>query len=103
MAVRQVLSLGSQVRISEGVVAQSLDSEMVMLDLDRGIYYGLDPVGTRTWELVREHPCHPLQKILDSMLDEYDVGTDQCVRDLLNLISSMQSQGLVEVCGGNTP
>ena len=101
--MRYTLSLESRVRMPEGVVSQSLDSETVLLDLDRGVYYGLDPVGTRTWDLIREQPCLPLQQILDSLLDEYDVQEDQCARDLLNLLSVMQEKGLVEVCGAGDP
>ncbi len=101
--MRDTLSLESRVRMPEGVVSQSLDSETVMLDLDRGVYYGLNPVGTRTWDLIREQPCLPLQKILESLLDEYDVHEDQCARDLLNLVSLMQEKRLVEVCRGSHP
>ncbi|MEE8492582.1 MAG: PqqD family protein [Nitrospirales bacterium] len=101
--MRQTLSLASRVRMSEGVLSQSLDSGMVMLDLDRGVYYGLDSVGTRTWELMREQPFLPLHKILDSLLDEYDVHEDQCTQDLLNLVRLMQEKGLVEVCSGSNP
>ncbi len=101
--MRQVLSLESRVRMSEGVVSELLDSETVMLDLNRGVYYGLDPVGTKTWELMREQPCLPLHKILDSLLDEYDVHENQCTHDLLNLVSVMREKGLVEVCSGSNP
>ncbi len=101
--MRQTLSLESRVRMSAGVVSQLLDSETVMLDLDRGVYYGLDAVGTRTWELMRNQPCLQLHKILDSLLDEYDVHEDRCSQDLLNLVRSMQEKGLVEVCSGSNP
>ena len=101
--MRHTLSLESRVRMQEGVVSQSLESETVLLDLDQGIYYGLDPVGTRTWDLIREHPCRPLQKILDALLDEYDVHENQCAQDLLNLVSVMREKGLVEVCRASHP
>lgn len=101
--MRSSLSLESRVRTSDGVLSQSLESETVVLDLDRGVYYGLDPVGTRAWELIREQPCLPLQKIHASLLDEYDVHEDQCAQDLLNLVSLMQEKGLVEVCSGSNP
>ena len=101
--MRQVLSLESRVRMSEGVVSELFDSETVMLDLHRGVYYGLDPVGTKTWQLIREQPWLPIQKILDSLLDEYDVREDRCAQDLLNFVSVLQAQGLVKVCSGSNP
>ena len=72
-----------------------------MLDLDRGVYYGLNPVGTRTWDLIQKHPGLPLRKVCDSLMEEYDVTKDQCAQDLLNLIGLMQKKGLVEVCNGS--
>lgn len=96
--MKQTLSLDSRVETSENVVSQALEHETVMLDLDSGVYYGLNPVGTRTWDLIQKRPGLPLRNIFDSLLEEYDVPKDQCARDLLNLVGLMQKKGLVEVC-----
>jgi len=38
----------------DDVVAKVLDGEAIMIDLPKGIYYSLDGVGGRVWELLEE-------------------------------------------------
>ncbi len=91
--MRQELSLASRVRIPDGVLSHDLQGEAVILDLNTGLYFGLDPVGTRIWHLIQEHQF--LQKALDSMVEEYEVGEAQCTQDLLSFVSLMREKGLV--------
>ena len=37
-----------------GQVSTNLSGEEIILHLDTGVYYGLDPVGARIWALVQE-------------------------------------------------
>ncbi len=88
-------SLKTGLRISNNVLSQTLQRELVMLDLNNGVYYGLDPVGARTWELIREHQDLPLQTVFDVLLDEYNVTRERCAQDLLYLVGQLQEKGLV--------
>ena len=91
----QELSLTSRVRIPDGVLSRDLQGELVILDLKTGVYFGLDPVGTRIWHLLQEHQS--LQKVLDSLVDEYEVTKAVCANDLLGFVAKMLEKGLVEV------
>lgn len=97
----QQLSLTSSVRIREGVLSRDLQGELVILDLNTGVYFGLDEVGTRIWHLLEEH--RSLQKVLDSMIEEYEVGHAQCAEDLFSFVTKMLDKGLAEVCNGAGP
>lgn len=99
--MKQQISLISCVRIREGVLSHNLQGEMVILDLNTGVYFGLDPVGTRIWHFLQEHQS--LQKVLDSMVEEYEVTEAQCTQDLLGLVTQMLEKRLVEVCDGAGP
>jgi hypothetical protein len=96
-----IRSLASQVTIPEGIVFRDLQGEAVILNLDTGVYFGLDPVGTRTWHLLRQHGT--LQKVLEALLDEYDVTEARCREDLLDLVARMEEQGLVRVSHAPAP
>ncbi len=89
------ITLTSQVRISESVVSRDLESESVLLNLASGVYFGLDPVGTRIWHLLNEPWSLP--KIRDALVDEYDVARGQCERDLLHFIGLLREKALIEV------
>lgn len=61
------------------------------------MYYGLDPVGARIWEVIQQPK--PVYEVRDLILEEYDVELDVCERDLLSLLHKLSENGLIEVCG----
>ncbi len=89
------ISLQSSVRINDQVLCQELQGEAVLMNLETGIYLGLDPVGTRIWNLLHEYSL--LSDVLHAMLKEYDVAEQQCAQDLLRLVADMEEHGLAEV------
>lgn len=76
-------------------VSCMLGDEAAILNLKNTVYYGLNPVGTRVWNLVQQ--SRSVSEIRDTLLDEYDVEAAQCERDLLVLLERMREQGLIEV------
>ena len=49
-------TLESRIRINDDVLFQELHGEGVLLNLKTGVYFGLDPVGRRIWQLAQEQP-----------------------------------------------
>lgn len=88
-------SLHTALRVSDDVVFRELDGEAVILNLGSGIYFGLDPVGTRMWQLIEQHGR--LDAVLADLRDEYDAPADTLARDLLQLASELMVKGLLEV------
>jgi hypothetical protein len=88
----RALSLADSVTINPDVLFRELDGEAVLLNLDAGVYYGLDPVGTKIWELIGEYGS--LQSVFDAMLREYDVDATILENDLLRLVSELCANGL---------
>ena len=71
-----------------------IGSEMVLLDYDRGIYYGLNPVGARVWQLLAEGRTS--ESILDLLIDEYEVAPETLQADVAALLRDLEAQQLVE-------
>jgi hypothetical protein len=86
-------SLGSRIHANSDVLFQDLQGEGVLLNLKTGVYFGLDQVGTRVWQLLEQHEA--LSDIVEALLAEYDVAEERCRGDLLGLIAEMEKQGLV--------
>ncbi len=93
--MNQEISMDSVVKVAGQQVSADLDGEAVILNLQNGLYYSLDPVGAYIWELLKEPVT--VKKILDSMLEEYDVEPDRVERDLLDLLGKLATEGLIEV------
>ena len=92
-----LVTLDDRVEFSEDVIAQQVGEEMVLLDLEAGVYYGLDPVGRRIWELLTEH--RRLRVVFETMVEEYDVTPEVLQQDLLQLVQELQAKGLTQVVG----
>jgi hypothetical protein len=79
--------------VHPSVVFRELDGEVVLLHLDTGMYYGLDPVGTRVWALLVDHGSPAA--VCERMLEEFDVLPEVVERDVLGLVDALRDKGLV--------
>ncbi|MFN8633897.1 MAG: PqqD family protein [Chloroflexota bacterium] len=77
----------------EDVVTATLDDETVLLNVVSGVYFGLDEVGTRIWQLMVDGGDH--DAIVSRLADEYDVGVPQLSSDVSAFLAELQAQGLV--------
>lgn len=87
------MKLTDQVRVPPEVIARQVGEETVMLDLAKGAYFGLDPVGARMWQLLIEGKT--LAEVCGAIVKEYDVSHDAVERDLLALVAELMAQGLI--------
>jgi len=74
-----------------------VDGESVILDLEEGVYYGLNPVGARIWSEIQEPTA--VEEITAAITAEYDVDAEQCREDVLSLLRDLRENDLVEVEG----
>ena len=88
-------------RISDDVAIRILDDEAVILNLAAGVYFGLDRVGTRMWQLLSEQGA--TEAVIEAMLDEYDVEEAQLRSDLDNLIRQLIENGLLTADAESDP
>jgi hypothetical protein len=86
---------------TKGQVSCDLAGETAILDIESGMYYGLNAVGTEIWKLVQEP--RTVSDVRDALLQEYDVEPEHCQRDLLALLQEMADKGLIEVKGEVAP
>ena len=83
-----------KLRVVEDVVFRDLAGEAVILNLDSGMYFGLNEVGTRFWHLLSEHGS--TEQAITTLLTEYEVE-EECLRqDIEILIQQLIDKGLVQ-------
>ena len=88
------MELDSIVCATNHQVSSRLHDEVAILELERGVYYGLSRVGARIWELIQQ-PTR-VRDVQDRLVAEYDVDAERCRADLLELLDSLKGAGLVE-------
>ena len=80
---------------SDSQVSCEVRGEAVILGLDRGIYYGLNPVGARIWELVQRP--RTLEEITHAIVEEFEVEPERAGTDAHRLLQELQALNLVTV------
>jgi hypothetical protein len=80
-------------------VSTNLGGEVAVLHLVSGVYYSLNEVGARIWELIQE--SQPVGQILATLLEEYDVAADVCERHLLAILEELRKEKLIRVENGS--
>ena len=88
------ITLESIVRRSSDVMASQVDNELVMMDIEHGMYYALNPVGADIWNRLAEP-----QKVADlcaQLQGEYDVDQATCEADVLAVLNDMAGEGLLQ-------
>lgn len=81
--------------VAKEQVSCDLGGEAAILNLKSAVYYGLDPVGARIWNLIQEPKR--IKEIYEILLKEYNVEPGRCERDLLALLEKLVEEGLIEV------
>lgn len=71
-----------------------IDEEAVILNLDTGLYYSLDKMGTKIWQLLSEGKS--LEDTIDMIASEYEEEEEQRIKhDLLDLVCKLKKEDLI--------
>ena len=95
VALAEHLSPESLVARTRGVIESQIDDEVVALNIETGTCYGLNSVGSRIWHLL-ETPVR-IGQICKALSAEYCVEPDECMHDVVELISNLRAENLVMV------
>jgi hypothetical protein len=91
--------LSDRLRAHSSVLSRDLDGETVLLNLESGVYYGLDAIGTRAWNLLAED--HTLGDVCSIMVEEYDVAPQTLQQDLVALVNELCEKQLLVTVASN--
>jgi len=93
----ETLSKSSKINAAPGQVSSTVEGEAVILNLETGVYYGLNPVGAWVWEAVQTPKA--VSEILDALVVEFDVDAERGERDLMALLEDLVAARLIEASG----
>ena len=88
-------TLDDEVRVPERVEFSRIEDQIALVNVDTGVYFGLDEIGACMWERLCEH--RRLRAVADSMESEFDVEPDRLRADLLRLVRELVDKGLLEI------
>lgn len=85
----------STVVANRNLLGCDLSEGAVILDLESGVYYGLDSVGTFIWSVIQEPKT--FSDVTAAVLEEYAVERERCVEDLKKLFTEMADRNLIDI------
>lgn len=91
------ISFAAKIVVPPDTLINVIGEEAVLLNLKNEQYFGLDPMGTRMWNVLTASDS--VQTAFDSLLSEYEVTADVLRRDLTDLLEKLLAHGLVELQG----
>ncbi|HEX3917968.1 MAG TPA: PqqD family peptide modification chaperone [Caulobacteraceae bacterium] len=88
------IGLGDVVVRSTGVIETEVDGEIIALDVETAVCYGLNRVGSHIWRLM----AVPVRvgDLRDQLLARFAVDAATCEQELLSLLGELDEQGLIK-------
>jgi hypothetical protein len=93
----EAISPATRLTSNKRAAACDVDGEMVILQPDSGVYFGLNKVGASIWNYIQEE-CS-VEDLIAHMTTEYSVSRSVCEPQILSLLQDMISHELVQVQG----
>lgn len=78
------------------IIGSPIDDEMVMMDVDKGSYFGLNSMGSEIWNLIEEPKT--IKQLVDALIDEYEVSRDECKTEVTKFIDTLVDVDLIIEC-----
>jgi hypothetical protein len=85
--------------ISPDVRATYSEDGAVLLDIDKGLCYSLNVVGSQIWVTIESNPGIGLESIVDALEAHFQVPREQLRVDTMEYLGNLRQKGLLQLNG----
>lgn len=78
---------------NKDILTTELEESLMMMSIEAGKYFELNPVSKRIWELVDEPKSE--EEIIAILLSEYDVSEEQCRAEVPEHLSLLEQKKII--------
>ena len=78
---------------TNNLVTSKLADELVILNMQSGVYYSLNGIGTEIWAMIENKKS--VEDIQAAVLEVYKVEPERCERDLVELLVELLNKKLI--------
>jgi hypothetical protein len=79
--------------IAPGVRETASEDGAVLLDIEQGICFSLNPVGLKIWQLLKTR--HSVDQIADELTQDFRVSRSQLLSDVVEFLQSLEAKRLI--------
>jgi hypothetical protein len=83
------------VQRNSDVIAAEADQDIVMVSIEKGLYYGVSDVGRAIWEAA-QNPIK-VSDLINDLMAAYDVDRTTCEQQTLSFLQDLLNEGLLQV------
>jgi hypothetical protein len=91
------VKMASRFKLAENVVSKSVDNDLIVLNLEDGTYFMLNPTGAFIWQKFSEG--FTIGEVAERIMSKYDVSLDVAKQDTISLTKSFTDNRLLVVRG----
>ena len=81
------------IRIADSLSATSLDDELVLLDAASGTYFGLNHVGSKIFDMLKDGRSE--DEVIAALRTEYSESEERLRSDYAAFVAELERRGLV--------
>ena len=87
------INLETRISRASGFSTANVNNELMMLNIEQGAYYSLDPIAAEIWELLQQ-PAE-VRDLVTGLQKRYAVSAEQCLSDVLSFLEKLYTNGLI--------
>lgn len=89
------LTEATMIHADPNLIVSQMGSDVVMLSIEQGNYYGLNPVAARIWQLIGQDTS--IGTICEQLKSEFEVAPEECASAVYAFINRLLDERLVEI------
>lgn len=80
---------------SDALLSSDIGDDVVMMNIEKGEYYGLEAVAARIWALTEESIS--VGSLCERLGTEYHVSPEQCQQEVLAFLDELLNHHIVQI------
>jgi hypothetical protein len=81
---------------ADGLMANDLDGDTVLMSVESGAYYGLEATGQAIWTYLAQPIL--VADLVDCLLERYEVDRALCEKQVVAFLGKLEGEGLIQRC-----
>lgn len=86
---------------SDGIMHETIDGEVIIINIDKGVYYSLQGTGAYLWELLSQRPS--VDALVDMAAQRFTGSRQQIHAGIEAFCDRLREEELIEVETGGAP
>lgn len=82
--------------VKPGIIQTELDTDIVLMHLDQGVYFSLNEVGACIWKELASGAS--VEQLCEVVSRQFEVDRETVQRDIISILESLKEEDLVEIC-----